>query len=288
MEDLNGQGPAQKMTIALFHPGEMGAAVGACLAGGGHRVVWASENRSAASRKRAADAGLEDLGTLAGALAAAEAVLSICVPSGAHELAREVAARGFEGVYIDANAISPAHSREIGCLLRKSGARFVDGGILGLPPTATRATRLYLSGPDAADMAGLFAGSQTEAIALNGPVGAASALKMCYAAANKGETALLGIVRSLARHEGVDDALMNEWRHSQPGLGERSDNIARRAFKAWRWAGEMEEIAAAFDDAGIPSGFLANAEIYRRLTEYKDCATPPAPEEVSRRLSQSK
>jgi 3-hydroxyisobutyrate dehydrogenase-like beta-hydroxyacid dehydrogenase len=206
------------------------------------------------------------------------------VPGGAHALAADIAARNFRGVFIDANAISPAHSREIGCLLEKSGARFVDGGIIGLPPTPTRMTRLYLAGAGASAIAHLFAGSQTEAIVMDGPVGAASALKMCYAASNKGETALLGIIRSLARHEGVDDALMSEWRHSQPGVAERSDNIARRAFKAWRWAGEMEEIAAAFDDAGIPSGFLANAEVYRRLSDYKDVATPPTSEEVSARL----
>ena len=272
------------MTIALFHPGEMGAAVGACLVAGGHRVVWASDNRSAASRKRAADAGLEDLGSLGNALAAAGIVLSICVPSGAHALAADIAAHKVRGIFVDANAISPAHSRDIGCLVEKSGARFVDGGILGLPPTAARTTRLYLSGADAPAIAALFANTQTEAIDMHQPVGAASALKMCFAASNKGDTALLGVIRALARHEGVDDTLLAEWRLSQPGVAERSDNIARRAFKAWRWAGEMEEIAAAFDDAGLPSGFLANAEIYRRLTDYKDVATPPSSEEVSARL----
>lgn len=271
-------------TVALFHPGEMGAAVAACLVARGHRVVWVSDRRSTASHKRAADAGLEDLVSTERALAAADIALSICVPSGAHALAREIAAHNFRGLYVDANAISPAHSRDIACLVEKSGARFVDGGILGLPPTPTRATRLYLSGPDAPAIATLFANTQTDAIDMHQPIGAASALKMCYAASNKGETALLGIIRSLARHEGVDDALMNEWRFSQPGVAERSDNIARRAFKAWRWAGEMEEIAAAFNDAGIPSGFLANAEIYRRLADYKEAPAPPDSEEVSARL----
>jgi 3-hydroxyisobutyrate dehydrogenase-like beta-hydroxyacid dehydrogenase len=275
-------------TIALFHPGEMGAAVGACLVARGDRVVWASDNRSSASRKRAEVAGLEDLGSMERTLAAADIVLSICVPSGAHALAAEIAARGFRGIFVDANAVSPAHSREIGCLIEKSGARFVDGGIIGLPPTPTRITRLFLCGADAVQIAQLFEATQTEAVVMDGPVGAASALKMCYAASNKGDTALLGVIRSLARHEGVDDALMNEWRLSQPGVAERSDNIARRAFKAWRWVGEMEEIAATFDDAGLPSGFVANAEIYRRLTDYKDVATPPSSEEVSARLRRPK
>jgi 3-hydroxyisobutyrate dehydrogenase-like beta-hydroxyacid dehydrogenase len=272
------------MTVALLHPGEMGAAVGACLVSRGIRVVWASQNRSAASRKRACEAGLEDCQTLDRALTESDTVLAICVPSGALNLAREVASRNFGGTYIDANAISPDHAREIGRLVEQSGAAFVDGGILGLPPTPTRTVRLYLSGPQAAAIAALFKGSQTEAIPLDGDAGAASALKVCYAAWNKGETALLGIIRSLARYEGVDEPLLKELDISHPGAAKRSDQITARAFKAWRWAGEMEEIAASFDAANLPSGFLANAEIYRRLADYKDCPEPPSSEEVSARL----
>lgn len=264
----------------------MGAAVGACLVSRGVRVLWVSEGRSPASRQRASDGGLCEVSSLDRALEMSEAALSICVPSGAFEVAREIAARNFSGIYIDANAIAPAHSREIGIMVEAAGARFVDGGIIGLPPTASRTTRLYLAGPEAARIAELFAGSQTTAIAMeDAAVGAASAIKVCFAAYNKGETALLGIIRALAKFEGVDEALMKEWAQSQPGAAQRSENIAARAFKAWRWAGEMEEIAASFEDAGIPSGFLANAEVYRRLTSFKDCATPPTIEEVSRKLT---
>jgi hypothetical protein len=135
-------------------------------------------------------------------------------------------------------------------------------------------------------MAALFAGSQTEAIPIDGAIGAASALKVCYAAWSKGETALLGIIRALAKYEGVEETLLKEWDDSQPGLTRRSGQIEARARKAWRWAGEMEEIAASFDDAGLPSGFLANAEIYRRLAGFKDCPETPSSEEVSARLRQ--
>lgn len=274
------------MIITLLHPGEMGAAVGGCLVSRGVRVVWASDGRSEASRKRADEAGVDDLQTLDRALAASDAVLSICIPSGAFDVARRVAERGFRGIYIDANAIAPAHSREIGQMLEAGGASFVDGGIIGLPPTRTRTTRLYLAGHKAAEIAAFFAGSQTEAIAMDGAAGSASALKVCYAAWSKGETALLGIIRSLAKFEGVDEALLKEWNDSQPGVAQKSDQIAQRAWKAWRWAGEMEEIAASFDAANLPSGFLANAEIYRRLADFKDCRHPSS-EEVSRRLRDS-
>jgi 3-hydroxyisobutyrate dehydrogenase-like beta-hydroxyacid dehydrogenase len=276
------------MTVAILHPGEMGAAIGACLVSRGIRVVWASESRSAESRKRAECAGFEDLGTLDHTLATADVALSICVPSGAHDLALQVGARKFPGIYVDANAISPAHSREIGALVESAGARFVDGGIIGLPPTPKRVTRLYLCGPDAPQIAALFDGTQTEGIVMNGAPGAASALKVCFAAWSKGETALLGGIRALASYEGVDEALMNEWRRSMPGVAEQSEHIVQRAWKAWRWAGEMEEIAASFDAANLPSGFLANAEIYRRLACLKNASELPTREEINALLLQTK
>jgi 3-hydroxyisobutyrate dehydrogenase-like beta-hydroxyacid dehydrogenase len=272
------------MTIALLHPGEMGAAIAGCLVRNGTRVVYSSENRSCASIERAKDEGLEDRVTLDNALAQSDAVLSICIPSGARDVAHSVAATNFKGIYVDANAIAPSSTREIGQIVEAAGATFVDGGIIGLPPTPTRITRLYLSGSQSPAIASLFTGTQTEAIAMeNAPIGAASALKVCFAAWSKGETALLAIVRALAEHEGVDDTLMNEWRRSMPGVAEQSEHIVQRAWKAWRWAGEMEEIAASFEDAGLPSGFLANAEIYRRLTGFKD-EKRPTREAINQRL----
>jgi 3-hydroxyisobutyrate dehydrogenase-like beta-hydroxyacid dehydrogenase len=272
------------MTILLLHPGEMGAAIAGCLVRNGIRVVYASENRSRESCARAESEGIQDASTVSCALAQSGAVLSICIPSGAVEVARRVAAANFKGIYIDANAIAPSTTREIAQLVEAAGATFIDGGIIGLPPTPKRITRLYLSGAKAPTIAALFTGTQTEAIAMNNaPIGAASALKVCFAAWSKGETALLAIVRALAEHEGVDDTLMNEWRRSMPGVAEQSEHIVQRAWKAWRWAGEMEEIAASFEAAGLPSGFLANAEIYRRLTDLKD-QKDPTRDDINRRL----
>ena len=215
-------------------------------------------------------------------------MLSICVPSGAFELAREVAARNFRGIYIDANAIAPAHSREIGDDGRDSG-RAIRRRRHHRPPAHSAPNHAALSRPGRKRRRSRNSSqaARPTAIPMEGAaVGAASAIKVCFAAYNKGETALLGIIRALAKFEGVDEALMKEWAQSQPGAAQRSDNIAARAFKAWRWAGEMEEIAASFDDAGLPSGFLANAEIYRRLASFKDCAEPPSIEEVSQRTHQ--
>src|SRR5262252_5807492 len=230
-------------TIALLHPGEMGSAIGACLARRGVSVVWASSGRSAATRSRALAAGLEDVGSLERALGAADLVLSVCPPHGALDLAREVARQRFEGLYVDANAISPETARSVGRAVEKAGASFVDGGIIGPPPVDAGRSRLYLSGVREAEVAALFAGSNLEAIAMRAPAGAASALKACYAAWTKGATALLAGVRALAEFEGVDAALLSEWKLSQPGMDKRSEAVTIQARKAWRWVGEMEEIA---------------------------------------------
>jgi 3-hydroxyisobutyrate dehydrogenase-like beta-hydroxyacid dehydrogenase len=240
-------------------------------------VVWASAGRSASTRARAAAAGLEDLGTLARAVEEAEFVFSICPPHGALDLAEEIAELGFDGLYVDGNAISPDTAREVGARVEAAHARFVDGGILGPAPVKAGTTRFYLSGPKAKDVAALFKGSFVMAIALDGPVGAASSLKVCYAAWNKGSIALLTAVRALAKHEGVDAALMEAWQQNVPEIAKRSEAITTQARKAWRWIGEMDEIAVSFEAAGLPGGFhLAAAEIYSRLEEFKDAPEPPA------------
>ena len=265
-----------KKTIAMLHPGEMGAAVGACLVRAGHRVVWASSGRSASTRARAKAAGLEDLSTLARAVEEAEVVFSVCPPHGALDLATEVAELGFDGLYIDGNAISPDTAREVGASVEAAHARFVDGGLLGPAPLKAGTTRFYLSGPKAKEVAALFEGSFVTAIALDGPVGAASALKVCYAAWNKGSIALITAVRALALHEGVDDALMDVWQHNVPEIAKRSEVLTTQARKAWRWIGEMDEIAGSFEAAGLPGGFhFAAAEIYGRLEGFKEAPEPP-------------
>jgi 3-hydroxyisobutyrate dehydrogenase-like beta-hydroxyacid dehydrogenase len=263
-------------TIALLHPGEMGSAIGVCLVRRGLRVVWASSGRSPETRSRALAAGLEDLGSIGRTLDAADLALSVCPPHGALDLAREVAGHGFEGIFVDANAIAPETARSVGRVVEKAGASFVDGGIIGPPPVEAGRSRLYVSGVREAEVAALFAGSNLEAIAMRAPAGAASALKACYAAWTKCATALLAGVRALAESEGVEAALLSEWKISQPGVDKRSEAVTVQARKAWRWVGEMEEIAASFEAAGVPGGFhTAAAELYRRLEGLKGGEAPP-------------
>ena len=275
--------------IVLMHPGEMGAAVGACLVSRGHRVKWASGGRSGATVKRAEAAGLEDAGTVKQALAGADIVFSICPPHAALDVAREVAGHGFRGIYVDANAVAPGTTREVGSIVAAAGAHLVDGGIVGSPPDGKNSTRLYLAGQGAAGIAALLAGSHLDTVVLDAPAGAASALKVCYAGWTKGSTALLADIRALAQAEGVDDALLAEWKISRPNVVKDSEQIRGAARKAWRWIAEMEEIAASFEAAGLPGDFHHGAaEIYRRLAEFKDIATPPEMAKVTEMLKKKR
>jgi 3-hydroxyisobutyrate dehydrogenase-like beta-hydroxyacid dehydrogenase len=259
--------------IAVLHPGEMGAAVGRCLTGAGHLVLWASQGRGTATAARAEAAGLTDAGSIEEVAGRAEVIMSICPPHAALDVAR--AAAGFEGTYVDANAISPATAREVAAVIEDGGASYVDGGIIGAPPTTPGTTRLYLSGPRAGAVRDLFAGSPLDARAMTGELTAASAVKMAYAAWTKGTAALLLAVRALARADGVEADLLAEWALSQPRREARSARAAGSAgSKGWRWAGEMEEIAASMADAGLPDGFhQAAAEIFRRVPRLGPAAT---------------
>lgn len=236
--------------VGLLFPGEMGALVGSAVQG---EVLWASEGRSEATRGRAE--AFTDVGTVRELVAASDVVLSLCPPAIAEDVAGEVAAEGFEGIYVEANAIAPARVERIAGYLR-----CVDGSVIG-----RTGVNLYLSGgaADVAEIAGLFGKGEVKAIPLEGGVGAASALKMAFGGWNKIGIALTAQAHAIARAYGVEDALAGE--------GVESDRILRAAPKAWRWAPEMEEVAATCAALGLPDGIPRGAaELYSRWDAHRD------------------
>ncbi len=245
----------------------MGVSVAAALQASGHEVLWCREDRSSATASRAAAFAAVD--TLAALSDACEACISVCPPGEALPQARAVAATGFDGLYVDANAVAPATAAEVADFF---GERFVDGGIIGPPALTPGTTRLYLSGARSAEVTGWFTDGALQAVDLGAGSTRASALKMAYAAYTKGLAALLLNVNALAARNDVRDALVAEWQLSQPGLAARSEGAAAGTSpKAWRFVGEMQEIAATFDAAGLPAGFHeAAAQVYERLASFKD------------------
>jgi 3-hydroxyisobutyrate dehydrogenase-like beta-hydroxyacid dehydrogenase len=256
--------------VGLLHPGEMGTAVGAVLVAAGHEVLWASDGRSEATAARARAAGLADAGSVERLAARCAVVISVCPPHAALDVASALPA--CDAVYVDANATSPALARRIAGAAKARGG-VVDGGIVGPPPRAPGDARLFLSGVEAPLVAALFTpGGALQPVVLGDEVGAASALKMVYAAWTKGSAALLLALRAAARGHGVEEALVEEWERSQPALPGRSRGAAASAAaKGWRWVAEMEEIAATLAAAGQPDGFhRAAAEVYERVPRADD------------------
>jgi 3-hydroxyisobutyrate dehydrogenase-like beta-hydroxyacid dehydrogenase len=261
-------------SVGLVHPGAMGAAVGAQLVAAGTPVRWVSDGRGPATRRRAEAAGLIECAHL-DELAECPTILSVCPPSAAREVAASVAATGFEGVYVDANAISPEHACEIDRRFAdRDGVVVIDGGIVGPPPKKPGTTRLYLSGaPKAvAKVRDLFAPTGLRSIVLDGPVGQASALKLAFAAYNKLTYALAAQSYALAEHHGVYDELRDLAGDVLPDTPfGRPESLVSAGRRAWRWEGEMAEIGAACAEASIPDTLLKAVEaMFSRWSDYKD------------------
>jgi 3-hydroxyisobutyrate dehydrogenase-like beta-hydroxyacid dehydrogenase len=197
-----------------------------------------------------------------------------------------VIAQGFTGLFVDGNAIAPQRAERIASILSEGGAAFVDGGIIGGPAWEPGRTWLYLSGERADEVKGLFEGGALATAVISPQIGQASALKMCFAAYTKGTTALLSAILATAEKLNVRAELENQWSRGGSDFAVQTQNRVRRVTaKAWRFAGEMEEIAATFEAAGLPGGFhLAAHEVYQRMAQFKDAPEVPELAEVLQSL----
>jgi 3-hydroxyisobutyrate dehydrogenase-like beta-hydroxyacid dehydrogenase len=267
--------------LGVLHPGQMGAAVGAQARTTGTPVLWCPAGRSGATAERAGRAGLGRAADLADLLGRAGVVLSVCPPAVALEVAGDVARAGFSGVYVEANAVSPARARQAGELLGATGATFVDGGIIGPPPGDGRTARLYLAGPAEATarVAALFDGSLLTTVVLDHGPPAASALKMAYASYQKSSRVLAALAHALARHHDVAEHLRAEAGLLPGSALADVGHLPSVAARAWRWAPELREIAATLEDAGLPpETAAATAETLSRWADLKDAWDVPLAE----------
>ena len=182
------------MRIAIIAAGEMGAGVGARLHARGAEVMTSLAGRGPDTAERARRAGMVAIDDDAALVAASDIVLSILPPAEAVALAQRLApalkAARDEVLYADCNAVAPETVRRVAAVVRATGCRFADVGIIGGPPRPEGYTpRFYASGAAAADLRALNDfGLDVRLVA--GGVGAASALKMSYASLTKGFTAI--------------------------------------------------------------------------------------------------
>lgn len=241
------------------------------------------------SRQRAEEFNLSDAGSLAALCETCSVIVSVCPPHAAEEVAEQVLACAFQGVYLDVNAIAPQRAIRMGQAMARAGIDFVDGGIIGAPAWERGKTRLYLSGENARDALTYFSAGPLETSVVGDEIGRASALKMCYAAYTKGTTALLGAILATAEVMGVRSELETQWSQDWTNFGEQAGERVRKVTaKAWRFAGEMAEIAATFRQAGMPGEFHDAAEmIYQRIADFKDAPEIPDLNDVLAKLVQS-
>jgi L-threonate 2-dehydrogenase len=259
-----------KPVVAIIAPGNMGAAVGGRLVANGVKVLTSLTNRSAASAARAKTAGLQTASDAE--ITRADFLMSIVPPKEAVGLAERLTPALTEAntkpIYVDCNAVSPGTALRIGGIIERTGAPFVDGGIVGGPPReGSPGPRFYVSGPEAARVSALtkFGLIIRE---IDGPIGAASALKLSYAGINKGLIAIGSAMVLAARRAGVEDALLRELFESQRAvLAQLSRGVPDMFSKAERWAPELDEIASYAARDGDAEIFAGMARLYERIAD---------------------
>ncbi|MEM7335704.1 MAG: DUF1932 domain-containing protein [Chloroflexota bacterium] len=269
--------------IGILHPGNMGVAVANTVHRSGYEVYWAGNGRSSATHERAQGAGLINVGSVEALCRETAVMLSVCPPHAAEAVADEVIGHQFKGLFIDGNAISPQKANRIGDKMAQVNIQFVDGGIVGGPPTKPMTTWLHLSGGAADKASQYFSAGPLETSIVGAEIGQASALKMCFAAQTKGGLALLALVLGAADKMGVRSALEEQWANYDPN---KPTDAQRRVVsvahnKAWRFAGEMDEMVETFGAIGLPAGFHEGAaNIYRRIGHFYNQETAPTIEDV--------
>ena len=233
--------------IGIIAQGMMGAGVGRRLHESGAKVRTLLSGRSQASAERAKAAGMAAAADERELLSGADFFLSVLPPGEAEPLARKLAPTlatlDRKPVYIDCNAVSPQTAMRIGEIIAPTGAHFVDAGIIGGPPRPGYSPAIYASGPTASQTAVLRDWGIDWRV-IDGPIGAASGLKMSYAGITKGTTAIASAMLLGAARAGCAEALIAELTESQPEmLARMRSGIPRMYDKAYRWVAEMEEIS---------------------------------------------
>lgn len=254
------------ITIAVIAQGTMGSGVGKRLHESGAEVRTLLGGRSAGSAERARAAGMTPMAGEKELLDGADFFLSILPPGEAENLARRLAptlsALAKKPVYVDCNAISPQTALRVAAIVEPTGAKFVDGGIIGGPPRPGYSPAIYASGAAVAETR-VLRDWGIDWRTIDGPVGAASGLKMSYAGITKGITALGSAMMLGAARFGCAEALIAEISSSQPQIFKYlSASIPRMYDKAYRWVAEMEEISD-FHGSAKPA-----ADIYAAIARH--------------------
>ncbi len=256
------------LVVAVLAPGNMGAAVGKVLTEHAVEVLTTLEGRSAASAARAASAGMRAVSCAE--LVRAQILLSIVPPASALDLAENMAPALRQAtqkpLFVDCNAVSPATARRIAAVIESTGAPFVDAGIIGPPPRRGAAQpTLYAAGAQASRLS-VLARCGFDIRVLDGPVGAASALKMCFAGINKGVIAVATAMTLAATRAGASKELREALAEREPALlASLGRKVPDMLPKAYRWVAEMQEISQFLTLEAGGEIYLGASQLYERV-----------------------
>ena len=255
-------------TVAILSPGDMGHAVGQRLRENELDVITCLAGRSERTRTLADKAGIRDVATMEELVEQSDLVMSMTVSAAVPGLCRQVAdaitATGSDTLFAECNAIAPQLTRDLEPVITDAGGRFVDASIIGGPPRPGYSPHFYASGANAGEFAQLNDFGLT-VLKLDGDVGQASGIKMCYAAMTKGSWALYSQLLMAAELMGLTEPLLAEFQSGQESVLQRMErSLPTMPPKARRWVSEMEEIRDTFAHLGMtPHLFEGVADMYR-------------------------
>lgn len=240
----------------------------------------ANQLDSQATLQRAIDAGAEILATDGDLVMQSDYILSIVPPRDALATAKRVAQACSDPIvvlsrkhaskeamyFLDLNAISPKLARQIATLFpgptssdtnSQVPVAFVDGGIIGAPPSYSTTTTTWNTPSIPTSSAHTSLPFQNPHLAstlnithISNEIGPASTLKLTFASLTKGLTALSILATSTAKNAGVYDHLISHLEQRAPGHAKSVKGMGGMPPKAYRWVEEMRGIGSAMDTEG--------------------------------------
>ncbi|KAK1228411.1 hypothetical protein PQX77_008548 [Marasmius sp. AFHP31] len=182
-------------TIALLAPGAMGSKIALRLSQRGAGTILTNlDGRSEATVKRAQESGMRHA-SYPEIVSQATCIFSVVPPKDAFLIAERIAdtarsnSPSREIIFADCNAVNPESAKKMAQLFEGTSVKFIDGAIVGAPPSDTYNPGIYVSANSRDEAAldefvALSNGFGLNVIPLKGEgagVGDASALKMAHA-----------------------------------------------------------------------------------------------------------
>jgi 3-hydroxyisobutyrate dehydrogenase-like beta-hydroxyacid dehydrogenase len=240
--------------FAMIGFGEVGGIFARDLRAAGADAIHAFDI-AAPARDRAAAAGATLHNSAAEAAAQAEVVIVPVTAGSALAAAQSLASGlGHAPFVMDVNSVSPGTKQASARAVTEAGGRYVEAAVMASVPPKGLRSPILLGGPEAEAFKALMVPFGMDLTLFPGPIGKASAVKMCRSVMVKGLEALTTECMLAARHYGVEDNVLRSLSDTLPhedwrGLARYV--ISRALIHGKRRAEEMREVARTVQEAGV-------------------------------------